>query len=67
MSAAVRRSAAIVLSIPITADLETEIMNKLIVEDSEPMRRTIRSFLEDLVEEIHECRDGRNALAAFTR
>ena len=42
-------------------------MNVLIVEDSEPMRRTIKSFIEDLAEEIHECPDGRNALAAFTR
>jgi len=42
-------------------------MNVLIVEDSEPMRRTIKSFIEDLAEGIHECTDGRDALAAFIR
>lgn len=42
-------------------------MNVLIVEDSEPMRRTIKSFIEDLASEINECPDGREALAAFVR
>jgi DNA-binding NarL/FixJ family response regulator len=42
-------------------------MNVLIVEDSEQMRRTIRSFVEDVAQEIHECPDGRQALAGFIR
>ena len=42
-------------------------MNMLIVDDSEPMRRTIRSFIEDLADQIHECADGRNALEEYRR
>ena len=42
-------------------------MKVLIVEDSEAMRRTIKSFIEDLAELIHECTDGSDALAAFAR
>ena len=42
-------------------------MNVLIVDDSEPMRRTIRSFIEDLADQIHECVDGRSALEEYRR
>ena len=42
-------------------------MKVLIVEDSEPMRRTIMSFIGDVAEEIYECPDGRDALPAFAR
>jgi len=42
-------------------------MNVLLVEDSEAMRRTIRSFIEDLAEQVYECSDGRNALSEFAR
>src|SRR5262245_60350807 len=42
-------------------------MKVLIVEDSHPVRQIIRSFIEELAEEIHECPDGRDALAAFIR
>src|SRR5215467_12111504 len=42
-------------------------MTVLIVEDSEPMRRTIKSFIGDLAEQVYECADGRDALAAFAR
>jgi len=42
-------------------------MTVLIVEDSESMRRTIRSFVEDFAERIYECSDGSDALAAFGR
>lgn len=37
----------------------------LIVEDNEQMRRTIKSFVVDLADDIYECSDGANALAAF--
>ena len=30
-------------------------MNVLIIEDSEPMRRTIKSSIEDLAREVLEC------------
>src|SRR4051794_25247875 len=40
-------------------------MNLLIVEDSEQMRRTIKTFVRDLASEIHECADGAEALAAY--
>jgi DNA-binding NarL/FixJ family response regulator len=42
-------------------------MKVLVVEDREPMRRTIRSFIEEVAEEIYECPDGRDALDAFAR
>ena len=31
------------------------------------MRRTIKSFIQDLAEQVYECADGREALDAFTR
>lgn len=37
----------------------------LIVDDNAPMRRTIRSFLNDLAAEINECGDGREVLQAY--
>ena len=40
-------------------------MKVLIVDDNEPMRRTIKSFVSDLVQEIIECSDGSEALAAY--
>ncbi|HEY6327846.1 MAG TPA: response regulator transcription factor [Blastocatellia bacterium] len=40
-------------------------MKALIVEDSEPMRRTIRSFIEDLAHVVWECVDGSDALAQY--
>jgi CheY-like chemotaxis protein len=40
-------------------------MKVLIVENSEPMRRMIKSLLNDLVEEFVECVDGSEALAAY--
>lgn len=40
-------------------------MKVLLVEDSEPMRLTIKSFIEDLVERFYECADGRDALGEF--
>jgi two-component system response regulator DesR len=40
-------------------------MNLLIVEDNEPMRRTIKSLLGDLVAQFYECSDGCEALAAY--
>jgi CheY-like chemotaxis protein len=42
-------------------------MKVLVIEDSEPMRRTIRSFVEDLAQIIWECPDGADALAEYTR
>ena len=40
-------------------------MKVLIVDDSEPMRRMIKTFISDLVSEIVECGDGSEALAAY--
>ena len=40
-------------------------MKVLIVDDSEPMRRTIKTLIGDLVDEFFECRDGSEALAAY--
>jgi CheY-like chemotaxis protein len=40
-------------------------MKVLIVEDSEPMRRMIKTFIGDLVEDTVECSDGSEALAAY--
>lgn len=37
----------------------------LIVEDNERMRRTVRSVVGDLAEQVHECEDGSEALAAY--
>jgi CheY-like chemotaxis protein len=39
----------------------------LIVDDSEPMRRTIRSLLRHVAGEFHECSDGDEAVAAYAR
>ena len=40
-------------------------MKVLIVDDNEPMRRLIKSFIADVVDETIECTDGREALAAY--
>jgi CheY-like chemotaxis protein len=42
-------------------------MNILIVEDSAPVRRMIRSLLADLAAQIGECEDGAGALAAYAQ
>jgi NarL family two-component system response regulator LiaR len=42
-------------------------MTVLVVEDSEPMRRTIRNFIDDLAQVVWECPDGADALAEYTR
>ena len=39
--------------------------NLLIVEDNSSMRRLIKSVVKDLAENIHECEDGAEALAAY--
>ena len=41
-------------------------MNLLIVEDSERMRRMIRSVVKGVATEIYECSDGSEALLAYT-
>ncbi|MDQ3652901.1 MAG: response regulator [Acidobacteriota bacterium] len=41
-------------------------MKLLIVEDNQQMRRLIASIVSDLAEEISECSDGSQALAAYT-
>lgn len=41
------------------------LQNLLIVEDNPSMRRLIKSVVEDLAENIHECEDGTEALAAY--
>jgi CheY-like chemotaxis protein len=40
-------------------------MNILIVEDSEQMRRAVKCFVSDLAEQVYECGDGAQALAAY--
>src|SRR5262245_56844312 len=40
-------------------------MRILIVDDSVPMRRILRRFVEDLADEISECSDGAEALAIY--
>jgi CheY-like chemotaxis protein len=42
-------------------------MNLLIIEDNEPMRRVIKSFVADLAEMIYECGDGAQALLVYAR
>lgn len=42
-------------------------MRVLIVDDSEPMRRMINTFIADLTSEIFECSDGSEALVAYTQ
>lgn len=42
-------------------------MRILIVEDSEPVRRMIKSFIADLADDFIECGRGDAALDAFTR
>ncbi len=41
------------------------IMKLLIVEDSQQMRHEIKLFVNDLADEINECDDGAEALAAY--
>ena len=41
------------------------VMKVLIVDDSEPMRRMIKTLISDLAGEIFECSDGSEALAAY--
>lgn len=40
-------------------------MKVLIVDDNEPMRRMIKTFIADVVDETIECSDGREALAGY--
>jgi CheY-like chemotaxis protein len=40
-------------------------MNILIVDDSAPVRRAIKSIVRDLADELHECDDGVCACAAY--
>ena len=46
---------------------DTQFMKVLIVDDSEPMRRMIETFIADLVGEIVQCSDGSEALAAYRK
>ena len=41
--------------------------NLLIVEDNRSMRRLIKSVVKDLADNIHECSDGAEALAAYEK
>jgi two-component system response regulator DegU len=40
-------------------------MKIMIVDDNPKMRRLIRSIVDDLVDEIYECDDGRQAIALY--
>ena len=44
---------------------QVEPMKVLIVDDSQPVRRMIASFLDDVVDEFFECEDGSNVLTAY--
>ena len=48
-----------------TNSIVWRVMKLLIVDDSEPMRRMIRTFIADLSDDIVECTDGKEALAAY--
>ncbi|HKV41288.1 MAG TPA: response regulator transcription factor [Blastocatellia bacterium] len=41
-------------------------MKVLVVEDYEPMRRTIRSFIEDFAQSVLECSNGAEAVAQYS-
>jgi CheY-like chemotaxis protein len=41
-------------------------MKVLIVDDNEPMRRMVSTFIADLVDEVVECGDGCEALKAYS-
>jgi len=41
-------------------------INLLIVDDSERMRRMIKSLIKDVLAQVYECSDGSQALAAYT-
>lgn len=43
------------------------VMKVLIVDDSEPMRRMIKTYLADLIGEAFECDDGSKALTAYRK
>jgi len=43
------------------------VMKVLIVDDSEPMRRMIKTLIADLKPEIFECGDGSEALTAYRK
>ena len=40
-------------------------MKLMIVDDNEQMRRTIKSIVGDLAEELYECEDGRQAVTLY--
>jgi len=40
-------------------------MKVLIIDDSEPVRRMVASFIDDLVDEFVECDDGSRARAVY--
>ena len=42
-------------------------MKVLIVDDSEPVRRMIKTYLADLIGETFECGDGTEALTAYRK
>ena len=42
-------------------------LSLLIVEDSAPVRRLIKSVVADLADTIYECADGVDAIAAYSR
>lgn len=41
-------------------------MKVMIVEDSAPVRRMIASFIDDIVDELVECEDGKEALKVYS-
>ncbi|MEW6206999.1 MAG: response regulator [Acidobacteriota bacterium] len=42
-------------------------MKFLLIEDNEEMRRMLRTLIEDMADQIHECSDGAEAIAAYGR
>lgn len=59
-------SRAAALSTDITNCARIEEMTLLIVDDNSAMRQLVRSIVSKLGDEVYECEDGDQVLAAFT-
>jgi len=46
---------------------ETKVMKVMIVDDHPQVRRMIRSFIADVVDEFVECADGSEALGSYSQ
>jgi CheY-like chemotaxis protein len=46
---------------------DVAVVSVMIVDDSDDIRRMLRDVVADLADPIYECRDGREACAAYAR